>query len=110
SGGPRPSDAGPTPPPGSAGGGPRRRRTSGPASTRAPGALSPAGDGGLGRRLGDVAELLGLSQRLELLERLVLDLADALAGDVEGPPDLVQRPRVLAAQAVAQLEHAALAV
>src|SRR4051812_10258062 len=61
-------------------------------------------------RLGDVAQLLRLGQRLQLLERLVLDLADALARDVERPPDLVERARVLAAEAVAQLEHAALAV
>src|SRR3954454_4016288 len=57
-----------------------------------------------------VAELLGLRERLQLLQRLVLDLADALARDVERPPDLVERARVLAAEAVAQLEHAALAV
>src|ERR1044072_2274062 len=61
-------------------------------------------------RLGDFAELLGFGQRLKLLQRLVLDLADALAGDVERPPDLVEGPRVLAAQPVAELEHAALAV
>ena len=39
-----------------------------------------------------------------------LDLADPLAGDVEGPPDLVQRARMLVAEPVAKLEHAALAV
>src|SRR5205823_9191639 len=60
--------------------------------------------------LGDVAQLLRLGQRLQLLQRLVLDLADALARDVEGPPDLVERARVLPAESVAQLEHAALAV
>src|SRR5215207_2274378 len=57
-----------------------------------------------------VAELLGLRERLQLLERLVLDLADALARHVERAADLVERAGVLAAQAVAQLEHAALAV
>src|SRR4051812_40012875 len=61
-------------------------------------------------RLRDVAELLGLRERLQLLQRLVLDLADALARDVERPPDLVERARVLAAEAVAELEDAALAV
>src|SRR5688500_1414201 len=61
-------------------------------------------------QLGDVAELLRLGERLELLERLVLDLADPLAGHVERAAHLVERARVLAAQAVAQLEHAALAV
>src|SRR3954471_10828969 len=72
---------------------------------------------GMGRRasppltsLSDVAELLGLGEALELLERLVLDLADALARHVERATDLVQRARVLPAQAVAQLEDAALAV
>src|SRR5204862_2196332 len=62
------------------------------------------------RGSGDVAQLLGLGQRLQLLERLVLDLADALAGDVEGAPHLVERAGVLAAQSVAQLEYAPLAV
>src|SRR5215208_7331395 len=60
--------------------------------------------------LGDVAELLGLRERLQLLERLVLDLADALARHVERAADLVQRARVLAAEAVAQLQHATLAI
>src|SRR3954451_16038683 len=60
--------------------------------------------------LSHVPQLLGLGEALELLERLVLDLADALARDVERPADLVQRARVLAAEAVAQLQHAALAV
>src|SRR3954453_16504769 len=72
---------------------------------------------GMGRResppltsLSDGAELLGLGEALELLERLVLDLADALARHVERAPDLVERARVLPAEAVAQLEYAALAV
>src|SRR3954463_10462059 len=62
------------------------------------------------RRSGDFAELLRLGERLQLLQRLVLDLADPLAGDVEGAADLVQGPRVLAAEPVSELEHAALAV
>src|SRR3954463_13331172 len=60
--------------------------------------------------LGDIAELLRLREGLQLLQRLVLDLADALARDVERAAHLVERARVLAAEAVAQLEHAALAV
>src|ERR1700752_4671390 len=60
--------------------------------------------------LRDVAQLLSLGEALELLERLVLDLADALARHVERAPDLVERARVLPAEAVPQLEHAALAV
>src|SRR5882672_6897859 len=59
---------------------------------------------------GHVAELLSLREALQLLQRLVLDLADALARDVERPPDLVERARVLAAEPVAQLQHAPLAV
>src|SRR6187200_33794 len=59
---------------------------------------------------GDVAELLGLREGLQLLERLVLDLADALARHVERAADLVERAGMLAAEAVTQLEHPALAV
>src|SRR4051812_1922862 len=73
-----------------------------------PGPFAPKDD--RARRSGDVAELLGLRERLQLLQRLVLDLADALARDVERPPDLVQRAGMLAAEPVAQLEHPALAV
>src|SRR5258708_1773879 len=58
--------------------------------------------------LGDVAELLSLCEALQLLERLILDLANALARHVERAPDLVERARVLAAEPVAQLEHAPL--
>src|SRR5689334_13375097 len=61
-------------------------------------------------RLSHVAELLRLGQRLKLLERLVLDLPDPLARHVERAADLVERARMLAAEAVAQLEDAALAV
>src|SRR4051794_23642400 len=60
--------------------------------------------------LSDVAQLLRFGQRLKLLQRLILDLPDPLARHVEGAPDFVERARVLAAQAVAQLEDAALAV
>jgi hypothetical protein len=35
-------------------------------------------------QLGEFAELLRLGEALQLLQRLVLDLADPLAGDVEG--------------------------
>src|SRR5690349_24425591 len=57
---------------------------------------------------GDVAKLDGVRQSAELLQALVLDLADALARDVERPPDLVERARVLAVEAVAELQHLAL--
>src|SRR5436190_12887003 len=62
------------------------------------------------RRLRHVAELLRLGERAQLLQRLVLDLADALAGDVERAADLVERARGLAVQAEAHLDHAALAL
>src|SRR6202022_2054829 len=64
----------------------------------------------LARDLGDVAQLLSLGEALQLLERLVLDLANALARDVEGTTHLVQRARMLAAEAIAELEHAPLAI
>jgi len=48
--------------------------------------------------LGRVAQPLRLGQRLELLERVVLDLADPLARHVEGLSDLLERPRALAGQ------------
>src|SRR5262249_20992259 len=59
--------------------------------------------------LRDVAQGERVSQRSQLLQALVLDLPDPLARDVEGLADLVQRSRVLAVQAVTQLEHTALA-
>src|ERR1700722_16451579 len=70
---------------------------------RAPGWTDP-------RVLGDVAELLRLSEALQLLQRLVLDLADALTGDVEGASNLVECAGVLPAESVAKLEHAAFAI
>jgi hypothetical protein len=57
-----------------------------------------------------VAQLLGIGEAFELLERLMFDLTDALAGDVERAPDFLERPGMLAAESVAQLEYAALAV
>src|SRR3954467_11514291 len=61
-------------------------------------------------RLGNIAELLGFRKALQLLERLVLDLADPLARDVERAAHLVERAGVLPAQPVAELEHAPLPV
>src|SRR4051794_35468605 len=83
-----------------------------PRSTRgALGGLAPQGEASPWRaELCDVAELLRLGERLQLLQRLVLDLADALARHVERAAHLVERARVLAAEPVAQLQHAALAV
>src|SRR5436189_1770106 len=44
----------------------------------------------------DVLERLRFCERAELLQALVLDLADPLARNVERPPHLVERARVLA--------------
>src|SRR5919198_3638488 len=57
-----------------------------------------------------VAEPLGLGQRLELLERVVLDLADPLARDAEGAADLLERARLPALEPEAQLDHLPLAL
>jgi len=62
------------------------------------------------RELGDVAELLRVGQGAELLQALVLDLPDALAGDRERAADLVEGARLLAVQPVPELEHATLAI
>src|SRR3954467_5608714 len=61
-----------------------------------------------GTRSGRVSEALCLRKRLELLERVVLDLPDALARDVERPPDLLQRVRPRAREAEAHLDDLAL--
>src|SRR5262245_66069153 len=61
------------------------------------------------RQLG-AAQGLGLGERLQLLQGVVLDLADALTGDAEGAADLLQRAGVLALQPEAQLDHLALAL
>src|SRR5687767_13818655 len=57
-----------------------------------------------------VAEALGLGERLELLQRVVLDLADPLARDVERAADLLERERARAGEAEAHLDHLALAL
>ena len=57
-----------------------------------------------------VLEPLRLRQGLELLQRVVLDLADALARDAERAADLLERPRLLALEAEAELDHLALAL
>src|SRR5438132_11658205 len=61
-------------------------------------------------RSGDVAQLLRRGEALQLLQRLVLDLADALARYVECAAHLIERTWVLAAEPVPQLEHAPFAV
>src|SRR5215212_9495549 len=59
--------------------------------------------------LRSVPEALCLGQGLELLQRVVLDLADALARHVEGLADLLEGAGALARQAEAHLDHLALA-
>src|SRR3954452_7245720 len=56
----------------------------------------------------DVAEPLRLGQRLELLERVVLDLADPLARHVERAADLLERVRAGAREPEAHLDRLAL--
>src|SRR2546423_4220395 len=69
-------------------------------------ACSTAGE--FSYKLGDVAQLDRVGQRPELLQALVLDLADALTRDVERAAHLVERARMLAVEAVPKLEHLAL--
>src|SRR3954451_17451590 len=57
-----------------------------------------------------VPERLRLGQVLELLQRVVLDLADALARDAEGAPDFLERLRRAAVQAEAERDHVPLAL
>src|SRR3954469_6208663 len=61
------------------------------------------------RPLCPVPQPLRLGQHLELLQRVVLDLADALARDPEGAADLLQGARLGARQAEAHLDRLALA-
>src|SRR5204863_6807625 len=56
----------------------------------------------------DFAQLGGVRQGAQLLQALVLDQADALAGHVERAADLVQRARMLSVEAIAQLKDRAL--
>jgi hypothetical protein len=73
---------------------------------------------GRARALGSSGQVASFSHRaqpvrgegLQLAQGLVLNLADALARDVECAADLVDRARMLAVESVAQLEHAPLAV
>src|SRR5947199_3392329 len=62
------------------------------------------------RDLDAVFEALRLGQGLELLQRVVLDLADALARDAERAADLLERARLPAGEAEAELDHLALAL
>src|SRR3972149_5296472 len=57
-----------------------------------------------------VLKRLRLGQRLELLQGVVLDLADPLAGHAKGAAALLERPRALALEPEPELDHLALAV
>ena len=48
-----------------------------------------------GRSLGQLAQALGFGQPLQLLQGVVLDLADPLAGDAERLANLLERSGVL---------------
>src|SRR2546423_15698242 len=52
-----------------------------------------------------VFQALRFRQRLKLLQRVVLDLPDALAGHAEGAADLLERARLLALEPEPQLDH-----
>src|SRR6266545_944604 len=59
-------------------------------------------------RLNAVLEALRLRQRLELLQRVVLNLPNSLARHAEGAAHLLERARLLAEQAEAELDHLSL--
>src|SRR4051812_32659018 len=59
---------------------------------------------------GGVAQTLRLWQVLQLLQRVVLNLADSLAGHSERPAHLFEGAGLVALQAVAHLDHLALAL
>jgi predicted ATPase/class 3 adenylate cyclase len=87
-------------------GGTRRRRLRRSVEPR-PGAIGRGGRRPRRERTGlaAVAKTLRFGQGLEALERAVFDLADALARDAERTPDLLERERLAAEQAVAELDH-----
>ena len=72
----------------------------------------PAKRPGAGCRVSvqELPQPLRVAVGVELVERLRLDLADALAGDAEALADLLQRAGLLAAEAEAELQDLALAV
>src|SRR5262245_15941856 len=57
-----------------------------------------------------VSESLRLGKGFELLERVVIDLADALALDAERLPDVLGRARLRAFEPVPQLDDTPLAI
>src|SRR5262249_38236264 len=87
---------------------PRTHRCLGTSSAPVPG--PGPGTGSNRPDLDAVFEALRFWEGLELLERVVLDLADAFAGDAEGLADLLERARLRAVQPESQLDDAPLAL
>src|SRR5207253_11019984 len=77
---------------------------------RRPSDQREGGAAALRPRLDAILEALRLRKRLELLERVVLDLPDALPRHAEGAADLLERARLLALQPEPQLDHLPLAL
>src|SRR5450830_217128 len=89
------------------------RRASEPRSSGAPLSDAPPAPRSLSRpqrSIEKVAQALRVAVRLELGQRLGLDLADALAGDAELLADFLEGARMLALEAETQLDDLALAV
>src|SRR5581483_2028334 len=84
------------------------RDGSAPRPSRLPGPFRDRASPRARKRLGQLPKPLGLGQLLQLLERVVLDLPDALARDAEGATHLLERQRLVPAQSVPQLDHLAL--
>src|SRR5579872_4939286 len=79
-------------------------------STNQSAAIAPESSPVASSPSGHVAKRLRLGEQPQFLERVVLDLADALAGDVERPSHLVERLRVATVEPEPELDDAALAL
>src|ERR1035438_4260519 len=89
---------------------PATRRVHPAVGSRGPTGPASTSNGAWRVRSRHVAQALRLRQRLELLERVVLDLTDPLARHVERPADLLQRVGTLTGETESHLDHLALAL